>query len=162
MRALAALALLVLVVGCQAPPAEMTEAERDAIAAAIMDQTDAMISVWDARDWQGVPAFHHPEKTALAWSGTAYDYGSLVDRWETVGATYTGQKTVWTDRKIEVFSPEAAAFQGNFDLTLNREDGNVLNYPRCIWTAVFELHNGEWLQTFASYTWGGYNVVDEG
>jgi hypothetical protein len=163
MRTLAAFTLLLLVAACQAPPAEMTEAERDAIVAAIMDQTDRMMPVWNAMDWEGSIAFFHPEKAAFAWSGTVYEYGDLLERWESAGSNYTAQQSSWTNRKIEVFTEEAAVFQGLFDLTLTRQDGSVINYPgNCSWTAVFEPYNGEWLMTYVSYNWGSYNVVEEG
>lgn len=162
MRGLLAVAVLCFA-ACQAPTAEMTEAVHEAIVTDIMSQTDAMMPVWNAMDWQGSLAFHHPEKTAFAWSGTVYDYDGLLDRWESVGSNYTAQQSTWTNRKIEVLSEEAAIFQGHFDLTLTREDGSQINYPgNCVWTALFEPYNGEWLMTYVSYNWGGYNVVEEG
>ena len=45
----------------------------------------------------------------------------------------------------------------------NKLDTLYLNYPgNCAWTAVFEPYNGQWLMTYVSYNWGGYNVVEEG
>ena len=163
MRALLAVAVLMLVTACQAPPAEMTEAEHEAIVTAIMDQTDRMMPVWNAMDWEGAMAFYHPEKTAFAWNGTVYEYGNLLERWESVGSNFTAQESSWTDRKIEVLSEEAAILQGHFDLTLTRQNGSKINYPgNCVWTAIYEPYNGEWLMSYVSYNWGGYNVVEEG
>ena len=164
MRFLGAFAVLSLIIACQAPATdEMTAAEHEAIVTAIMDQTDAMMVPWNNGDVSAMMAFHHPEKTALAWSGTVYDYESLPERWENVWGNYAAQESSWTNRKIEVLSEEAAVFQGHFDLTLTRQDGSKINYPgNCVWTAVFEPYDGEWLMTYASYNWGAYNVVEEG
>jgi hypothetical protein len=164
MRTLAALAVLLLVAACQAAPTpEMTAAEHEAIVTAVTDQVNAMTAAWDNQDVNATMAFFHPEKTAMAWSGRVSDYQSLKERWENVWGNYTGQETSWTSQKVEVFSEEAAVFQGQFDLTVTEVEGRVLNYPgNCVWTAVFEPYNGKWLMTYVSYNWGGYNVVEEG
>ena len=139
----------------------MTEAEIAQIEAEVMAQTDGMLVAWNARDWNATLRFHHPEKTAFAWSGTVYDYDGLMARWETVGENFTAQNSTWNNRKIEVLSKEAAIFQGSFDLRVTRTDGTELYYPgNCVWTALFEPFNGEWLMTYIGYNWGGYEVVE--
>jgi hypothetical protein len=140
---------------------EMTETDRTGIEAAILDQTDGMMPSWNSGDVDGTVALFHPGKTALAWSGTVYDYQSLPGRWEYVWGDYSDHQGFWAERKVEVLGQDATVLRGSFDMPLTRTDGSTIHYPgNNVWTAPFEPYGGDWLMTCVSYNWGSAEVVE--
>jgi hypothetical protein len=163
MRAVAALAILFLVPSCQAPPPEMTDAEKAQIEAELMEVTDALTEAWNAWDIDASMSFLHPERTSFAWAGTVYDFDGLRERYSEVWAGADRQETAWTTRKVEVLSEDAVFFQGSFELRIFYSDGREVLYPgTCHWTGLYEPYNGEWKMTYGSYAYGGAQTVEGG
>lgn len=161
MRATIGLATLLMTVACQAPaPPEMTAADEEAIRAQIMDVSNSMIEAWNAFDLDASMSFFHPEETSFAWGSTVYDYQALTEHWAEVWSQASGQEATWTHREIRVLSPEAALFQGSFELRFFYNDGRVALWPGAHWTALFEPYEGEWKITYAGYSYGGSQLVE--
>jgi len=162
MRTIAALAVLLLVTGCQASPPEMTEAEYNQVVTSVMDATDEMMDAWNAFDLEACLSFFHPEKTSFAWGSNIYDFDGLRQRWGEIWATADGQEASWTGRKIEVLSEDAVLFQGSFELRFFYSDGRVAFWPGTAhWTVLLEPLDGVWRITYGGYSYGSAQTVEE-
>jgi hypothetical protein len=133
MRTLAAFALVLLFAACQAPSAEMTEAEIAQIEREVMEWGEAWMDAWAAgtpEDRCGATqAFIHPDHVAFLTGGAPhtkagwFDYCmSTQENW----LSYTGR---WTDTTVRVLSPDAAIFLARFDATWVRADETVFAFP---------------------------------
>lgn len=162
MRMLIYSALLSLVVACQAPSAEMTEAEMAEIEAGVLEATDLLVNGWNTNDVELFLTMFHPTKVSHAWGSRVYDnHDELSDEWLSVWETGDSVRISWTARDVQVLNDQAAMFQGSTDLMLYYTDGRILHYPGTAhWTGLFEPSEAGWRMTTSAYTFGGAQRLD--
>lgn len=162
MRELVAVALLALLFACQAPPAEMTEAEIAQIEAEVMEAADLLITGWNGNDLDLFLTMFHPTKVSHAWGSRVYkNHGELSQQWMSAWETGDSVRISWTTRDVQVLTDQAAMFQGSTDLLLYYTDGRILHYPGTAhWTGLFEPSEAGWKMTTSAYTFGGAQRLD--
>jgi len=163
MKKLIAVAGLVLLVGCQAPPADMTEAEIAQIEAEVMEASDYLIDGWNAHDAETFLTMFHPTKVSHAWGGRVWtNHSELSEEWVSVMETTDSVKISWTDRNVRVLTDQTAMFQGSTELTIYYTDGRIVRYPGTAhWTGLFEPSEAGWKMTTSAYTFGGAQRLDQ-
>jgi len=156
MKRLVAFVGLVLLVGCQAPPAEMTEAEKEAIAGEILQVMQESYEAAAANDdfegmmasWSGDPSAYFVGEPAMYLSRMMLltDVEAIRAYWEPSTQTRGGTNLLPSDEYVAVLSPDAAlhVFVGDWSV-LNLE-GGVSSEGRMSATTLFVRENGEWKQ----------------
>jgi hypothetical protein len=163
MRAILAVSVLMTLTACQAPPAEMTEAEKAQIEAQVLAATDVYTDALEAKDAEILKGILHPTETSWVWGGTIRDYTTFPERLATLMEPWETWEGGWTQRTVKVLSPEAVMFQGEYEVTTHYEDGSVLHWPgNANVTALFELTADGWKITMADFDNGASEVVEEG
>ena len=149
MKRLLAVAGLVLLVGCQAPPAEMTEAEKEALIASAGDAAAAMIAAFDAEDldtymtfysdWAEYPATSYPHRSEIA--------DRIQSNWT---GRYENRNTVVGEMNGIVVGPDAVALERIDVSTATDSDGTGLEQTwvgRQLWSKA----SGEWKVLFEGF-----------
>ena len=157
MRTLAALAALLLVAACQAPPSEMTEAEKAAIKAEVEAYLDKYEEIWEtlALDRTASLKVQTPEYT---WAMAGAITRGFEENQAKAEAEFSSVEAVdWesTDRHVAVLSRDAAALLNVGKTTVTHSGGET-------WEATFTYshvvvrRDGEW-QTLI-----GHSSYEEG
>jgi hypothetical protein len=166
MRTLFAVAVLLLVAACQAPPAEMTEAEIAQIEAAVLERAEAYLDAWAAGTpedrCRATQAFFHPDHMVYLTGGAPqgradhFDYcmGGQED-WR----TFTGG---WTETSVRVVSPDAAMFLGRMDNTWEHATGRIDHYPAGAQLLLFERAAEGWMITMYEWSNGPIEEAEQG
>ena len=146
MRALAAFSVLVLVAACQAPPTEMTEAEKADIAAEVDSLTNEMWEAWKIFDWDRGLAFIEdaPETTWRSTVQTMYSVAEMKEVWETALAGFGRQDVNFTDSRTIVLTPEIVWTLREANYVLFDTAGAEVNTGQFAETAVWVKRSGEW------------------
>ncbi|MFG1691129.1 YybH family protein [Gemmatimonadota bacterium] len=157
------LAALILLAACQAPPpAEMTDAERSEIEAAVIQVAEGWFTSWASADADGIQAIFDNERFVYVSGGTRLDspdaVASFLQDWYEDRSWEGG----WDEIAIDVLSPDAAAFSATFHMRVTYTDGRVFDWPGTgSATAVFERRNSEWKATLMHISSGTSTLVEE-
>lgn len=163
MRALAAVAGLVLLAGCQAPPAEMSEAEIAQYEAEVADAMAVVFEGWKEFDLEKAIAPFHP--TATSWALPYAPKTYLEIREWTAGWFEDLESWDGTilNMNVRVLGKDAVAFQIAYECTITPKDGPVMHYPgNAVWTGIMERTESGWKTTFGGGSFGDYEVIEEG
>jgi hypothetical protein len=153
MRTVVAFPLLLLVSACQAPPADMTEAEMAQIQADVEQVAQDWIAGWGG-DCETSVGLFHPEYISQSRAGVFAR--SLDEQRENCELSRANRESVtarWTSTNVRVISPNAAVFTGNFEGTFRYNDGTPARfYAHSAQTALFERTESGWGLTFSRLT----------
>lgn len=145
MRALAAVAVSVLVAACQAPPPEMTETEREAIVAEVEAWWLDMEEAWESLDVDRVMALNvqTPAHT-FAGSGVITRGVEAVDEMSRAYiSSIAAVDWTQTDKHIAVLSRDAVAMLDVGTVVETNSEGVTSEAPYT-YTYVLVRQNGEW------------------
>lgn len=149
MRVFACFLMLALVVGCQSPPVEMTEAEEAELIASATEAAAAMIAALDAEDlstwlgfysdWAEYPAVGYPHRSGLA------------DRVQSMWLDrYEDRHTVMGEMNGIVVGPDAVALERIDVSTATDSDGTRLE-QRWVGRQLWSKAGGEWKVLFDGF-----------
>ena len=146
MRTFAAFAVCSLFVSCQAPPTEMTEAQREAIVAEIDSLTAEWWEAWETFDWDRGLSFiaDEPETT---WTGavrTLYSVHEMREVWSEAMAGLQRQELDFTNSRTVVLAPDIVWTLREGDSRIIDTTGAVVSEGQFIETAVWVKRDGEW------------------
>lgn len=148
MRTVANLGLLLLLTGCQASPAEMTDAERAEIVEAVSLTADVMLSLFDAEDpayfdfyseWAEYPSVSYPPLAEMS----EFMEQSWWDR-------YDGRETEMGEVHALVLSPDAVLLERTDVSTVTDSDGRNLE-QRWVGRQLWRQEEGEWKVLFEGF-----------
>jgi hypothetical protein len=164
MRAFAAVAVLVLVSACQAPPpAEMTDAERAQIEAEVLALAQGWMDIWDENDCEAASIFLNPESLSFLWSGQALNRSEWLEACIPIVANRESFSGNWTETKVHVLSPDAAVFVGTYTATYSYvDDTPARHYPRTSQMGLVERTATGWVFTTFTNVNGPYEAAGEG
>jgi hypothetical protein len=165
MRKTAALAVLMTVAACQAPPAEMTEAEIAEIEAEVMGWAEAWLDGWEADTRTGCEtnlALIHPEPVVFLTGGEPQRKADWFEYCLSMNAGLAGFSGEWIEKEVRVLSPDAAVFLGRYDGTFEEESGRILRYPGAVQLILVERMADGWGLTLTEWSNGPSEVVEEG
>ena len=144
---------ILLFVSCQPTPSpEITDAQRTAIEQIIRQQGEeylASCAVLDANR-----AMEHFAKDDFSYVGHGTQsfvypsYEAFSDHLHDVSSRLREAQLGWDQIRVYVLSQDAAVFHGKFHALYTFKDGNTLNYPDGLWTALHERRDGEWKIVF--------------
>jgi ketosteroid isomerase-like protein len=162
MKILMAVIGLVLLVGCQAPPAEMTEAEIAQIEAEVLQAAEDWFDGFRQHDLDILMAGYHPTETSFAGSRAPRDYATVQESWGNQFEDVVKYDLEWTETVVKVLSHEAAMFQGYYDATGTYADGRILRWPGNVsFTVLMERTPDGWKITMGSGTNGTAQRIDQ-
>jgi hypothetical protein len=150
MRVLAAVVVLVLIVACQAPPTEMTRADREEVGYAALAWSDQWLEAAGNLDAESVAALMHPEDAHAVQGGN--DYRStpadvLAGRREMNERLQVWEPS-WDGRRVDVLGPDVALVTGQVTGTLVAADGTRIDTRNRL-AFVVQLVDGEWKGLYA-------------
>ncbi len=162
MKAPTAISVLLLVVGCQTAPAEMSELEIAQIEAEVMRSANDMMAAWNAEDGPSGLAFFDSETLRVFWGPDEFDsWGSFGEMWARIWEYYTSWDGGWDDSFVKVLSPTSALFMGRYHFTgTNQEGVKYLFEPH--WTTLFERRADGWRMTVVDNAYGTPQELPEG
>ncbi len=162
MRALAAVAVLLLVFACQAPPpAEMTEAEIAQIEAEVMQFSEAWMDVWAKNDCEAGAVFLHPDNLSFLWSGQALNRAEWLEACIPIVANRESFSGSWTETSVQVLSRDAAVFVGTYSSTFSYvDDTPARHYPSSSQMGLVERTATGWVFTTIAGDSGSFEVVE--
>ena len=146
MRTLAAFAVLLLVTACQAPPAEMTEAEIAQIEAEVMAFEESKAAAFSTLDpdrlmefWADgdISTLNFGEDRIIGQEGLRAFYENLLPSWAETQMSWLPGCT------IDVLSPELALFQGTVRQPITNQEG-VSYVEQVNFTELLRNIDGEW------------------
>lgn len=161
MKKLVAVAGLVILAACQAPPAGMTESEAASIETAVLAQADALIDTQNAFDAPGFLAQFSTHD--LDWINQSTDLEGYEAVARTITEFFVGLDAFdsgWKHVSVKVLSAEAALCRGEWWGVQTR--GEVISqYDSVFWTSLHELQaDGTWKITRVHQSWA--DPVTEG
>lgn len=166
MRAIGAFAISVLVVGCQAPPPEMTEEEIAQIQSEVTQLAEAWMAAWTDVDSDCETAYDllHPDYYIDYQGGnritTRAEYLELCAARTSNRAEVTAR---WTDTDIRAISPDAAVISGAYEISYEHVDGSPANhFPSAHQRILAERTATGWGITFFINVNGPRATVEEG
>mgnify|MGYP001822653937 CR=1 FL=1 len=164
MRVLLAVAVLMLVAACQAPPAEMTEAEIAQIEAEVMQFADDWMDAWKdmESDCETAEAMLHPDHwVRITGSAEVRDISDWPDFCARSTATRAGFSGDWTETKVRVISPDAAVFIGTYSPTYHRTDDRPpRHYLTSVQRLLVERTDNGWGLSLMTNTNGPYEDLE--
>lgn len=161
MRALLAVAVLMIVSACQAPPAEMTPEQVAQIEEAVLAQANALIETQNAFDAEGFLAQFSTDE--LDWYNQDVHHTSFQDLAGVLENFFTGLDAFdsgWKNVSVEVLSETTALCRGEWWGVQTR--GEVASrYESVFWTSLHEVQtDGSWKITTVHQSWA--DPVTEG
>jgi len=128
MKRLIAVVGLVLLVGCQAPPAEMTEAEIAQIEAEVMEFADTHLAAFSELDTDLLLSFWMDDDiSSVSFAQRAVGTGELSAFFDGLVASWQQTESAWQPGSIvDVISPTMALFQGTNRQDVSFTDGREL------------------------------------
>jgi hypothetical protein len=149
MRVFGAFLILVLAVGCQAPPAEMTEAERAQIEAEVLAWSEVWEEGWEpANRCEILRALFHPDHPVRLAGGEPQGRDGWFEFCMSNYATWVSFSGTWGDREVRVISPDAAVLITRYDGTWEFEDGTTDRRPAGVHRILLERAPDGWGATF--------------
>jgi len=157
MRGLVAVALLALLSACQAPPAEMTEAEISQIEAEITAVADQLIEALNSLD-PGIATAIFDRTSMHGNDGAAYF--ATYDEWVAHNEEFFGRfeevNGGWTNTRVDVLCSDAAVFAGQNEMIVTQVNGAhtkiegyitlVLRKTDDAWKVILQSSTGRWTQ----------------
>lgn len=149
MRKLTTPFALLLLVACHAPPAELKDAEIAEIEAEVLGWSEAWLEGVNSQDPDGL--------AALFDSATAHmtDGRSYYPTWDEMLAanrrhfsTWPKRRMEWTNRRIDVLSPDIALLVGQYTGSESWESGTEYELTAFM-SAVLRKIDGEWMGVHA-------------
>ena len=166
MRAVAGLALLILVSACQAPPPpEMTEAEKAQIQTEVLQAAEAWIDSWKdmETDCETITGMMHPDHMALLLGGNVASRDQWLDYCNRTTTNRAGWEGGWTSTEVRPLSADAAVFVGNYTGTYQWLDGSSdSHYANAAQVILFERTATGWGVTFFLNNNGPVERIEEG
>jgi hypothetical protein len=152
MKRLIAFAGLVLLVGCQAPPAEMTEAEIAQIEAEVLEWADVWMAAWNAgpppdRCEAALPLVH-PQHVVRLSGGQPQTKADWLDYCVNFQENWPSHAAEWIDTDVRVISADAAILLGRYRADWVRADETVFDYPAAAQRILVERTADGWGFTF--------------
>jgi len=169
MRMLTALAVLVLAVGCQTPPPEMTRAEKDAIAEEVLQAAHALFAAGAVNDFEAMNASWITDPTAYFVGEPAMylnrlvllaDVDAIRAYWEPAQETRSGTNLIPSQEHVAVLSRDAAVHVYKGDWNVMDLEGNVSAQGPITATTVFVREDGEWKQLHYHQSWETVEAAD--
>lgn len=153
--------LLLVFCACQAPPDEMTDAERSQIEAAVTEGLKTWIEGLNTRDGTLAASIADPEADFVDF-GTHYkNQADLREHLERLVAMFQSWDSAWDDVQVDVIRPDLALFFGQFTMSRRFLDGRLQEAdPYIFVTGKFELRESGWKLTHAQLS-GALSVVEE-
>lgn len=157
MRASLLLLLPLLPIGCQAPPAEMTDAEQAALIDSVAVVAQDMITAFGAEDpsyfdyysdWAEYPAVSYPPLAEMPARIQASWWDPYEDRTIAVGEV-----------KGRVLGPDAVALERIDESTATHEDGRRLE-QRWVGRQVWVREGGAWKVLFEGFQMLGTREIE--
>ena len=163
MRTLAAVACLMLVTGCQAPPpAEMTDAEIAQIEAEVVALMENAFEGIRQLDVDMVMAACHPTDLGWVWASVPRGYDRIRELWVNWFENKEAFEGGWTETTVKVLNENAAAFQGIWEGTITYPRGRIVRYPsNASWTSLVERTPDGWKITMLDGGAGTVEVIQE-
>jgi hypothetical protein len=125
MRTLAAFAVLLLVAACQAPPTEMTEAERAQIEAEVLSMGDQWLAAVNDVNPEGFLDLFDPAGTHATDGYNYANYEDWVGRVQRLFSNWEDVNWAWVYTRAELFSSDAAMFVGYAEGARTNTDGEI-------------------------------------
>ena len=161
MKRLITVAGLVLLVGCQAPPVEMTEAEIAQIEAEVTAVAHQLMEGFKNLDLEEAAAVYDPSSMHGNDGATYYaTYDEWVVHLEEMVARFDEMDGEWMNTRVDVIGPDAAVFVGQYDWTVTAVSGTRSRVEAFI-TQVMRAIGGEWKITHQA-SMGRWTTLDEG
>jgi hypothetical protein len=155
MRSLSAFSVLLLVAACQAPPAEMTEAEVAQIEAEVTEWSEAWMDGWGPENrCEIITAFYHPDHANRFRGGEPRGRDGVREWCEATTGNWASFSGNWTDIDVRVISPDAAMFTGRYDGTWEYTNGGTGHYPTGSHRILVERTVDGWGATMGVYSTG--------
>ena len=163
MKALAGVAVVAfsLSAACQAPPAEMTEAEITQIQAEVTQVLEEFMEANGAMDCARIAAIYHPDHTAIAWGSRLLDNSGFREACEGFFESKDAWTGYWVETDVRVLTRDLAEYAGRMGDTIHYSDGRVREWPgNCVNVGVMERTPDGWKQTIAAQTCGSSRAVE--
>lgn len=147
-RSVANLGLFLLLCGCQAPPAQLTDAERAEIVESVSLTADAMLSLFDAED----PAYFDfysecAEDPSVSYPLLADKPYDLEEPW---WDRYTVRESEMGEVHALVLGPDAVLLERTDVSTVTDSDGKRLEQRR-VGQQLWRQEDGEWKVLFEGF-----------
>jgi ketosteroid isomerase-like protein len=151
----------VFVAACQAPPAEMTEAEIAQIQAEVAAIGDQMMTALSNLDMSVSVALYDPA-TMHGNDGTTYyaTYDEWVVHNEELFARFEELDADWTNTRVDVLAPDVALFVGQNSVDATQVSGARTNIRGYI-TLVLKKIEGDWRIVHQASV-GRWTPIEEG
>jgi len=162
MRTLAVMAVLFLVVACQAPPPEMTEAERTQIEADVAAVMQQFMEGFNELNLEKINQTMHPDLMSFPLGGRLVnksEYREYLDEWVADKESWKGS---WHEMRVRVLSPNAAVFTGTYSDTIRYLDGQVRFYPQGAWVTLVERTPEGWKWSMGGQSASPFELISEG
>jgi hypothetical protein len=165
MRALVAVVLLALISACQAPPAEMTEAEIAQVEAEVMEWAEGFLDAWRGDTRTGCEANLvrvHPDHVVFLRGGEPRRKADWLDWCLSTNAGLEDFIGEWTDKQVRVLSPDAAVFLGRWSGTFVEDTGRRVHHPAAVQRIMVERMADGWGITMQQWSNGPSEVTEGG
>jgi hypothetical protein len=159
-----ALFSLFLFAACQAPAAEMTDAEIAQIEAEVMAWAEAWMDGWENDGEAGCEAnapLTHPEQVVHLTGGEPQGRAGWLEYCKTANANIAGYSGSWTDMDVRVLSPDAAVFVGRWSGTFEYVSGRAFHYAAGAQLILVERTADGWGLTLFENSGGPAEEVTE-
>jgi len=160
---LPAVAALLLLVACQTPPPELTQAEVAQIEADVMEVALSMHEGFRALDAEAVATVFHPTESGFDWNGQIYNGTDIVAPLARNFENRVADEREWVDMRVKVISRNVALFLGSAQATMQQTSGEIIRYPGNLYfSLLFERTNEGWKSTFGAIRSGPAERLGEG
>jgi ketosteroid isomerase-like protein len=144
MRTLAAIAGVLLVIGCQPGTTKLTEAEIAEIETQILSIMENRFDALRDLDVESYARTAHPDLLTWPAGGQLMNRSQYKDAllaWAEGKESWSGG---WIESKVRVLSPDFAVFSGTYTDTIRFSDGRHLHWPEAVAVFLFERTPEGW------------------
>ena len=136
---------VVLIVGCQPKPVDLTYAQRTTIANTVRQVADQFLRQSQSGDVAGWMAlFSSDENMRYVLGGSVWTRDALEAEHKALMESQQEANWVWDEVHVAVLSSDVAALTGTLHGSITYRSGQVVSFDKAAMTMVLIRNNGEW------------------